>query len=150
MDFFNMKNLMILILLFALVIFGCSNNIQPNLPVTQDPQPKSQDNLVQNTQDQQDSLGNTMPCCGNGVSTEELLKHNTKTDCWVAYKGKVYDITSWLPRHPGTSSAIEPYCGSSSKFEEAFTKKHGTTKASLLMKVGVFMGDFKVIDMGMH
>lgn len=32
---------------------------------------------------------------------EELSTHGSKEDCWVAVDGKVYDITSWIPKHPG-------------------------------------------------
>ena len=77
------------------------------------------------------------------VTLSELNTHNNIDDCWVAYKGKVYDITSWLPRHPGKAEAILPYCGTAKEFEDAFTKQHGIKFASLLMKVGTFMGDFE-------
>jgi len=79
------------------------------------------------------------------IKAEDLAKHNIEGDCWVAFRGKVYDLTSWLPRHPGTAGAIMPYCGTSEGFEQAFTKKHGESKVSLLMKVGTFMGDFDVV-----
>ena len=82
---------------------------------------------------------------GTIVNQIELEVHNSMDDCWVAYKGRVYDITGWLPKHPGTAGAILPYCGTAREFEEAFTNQHGTTKASMLMKVGVFMGDFKIL-----
>jgi len=32
---------------------------------------------------------------------EELSTHNSKESCWVAVDGKVYDVTSWIPKHPG-------------------------------------------------
>lgn len=35
------------------------------------------------------------------VSRAELKTHNSPTDCWVSYKGKVYDITKYLEYHPG-------------------------------------------------
>lgn len=91
------------------------------------------------------NINNSNAMIGN-VSQNELAKHNTLNDCWVSYKGKVYDITSWLPKHPGTAGAILPYCGSSSAFEQAFTAQHGTTKAGFLVKVGVFMGDFSQVS----
>lgn len=31
----------------------------------------------------------------------EVAKHNTPRDCWVIVRGNVYDVTAWVPRHPG-------------------------------------------------
>lgn len=36
------------------------------------------------------------------ISVEELSKHRTMDDAWLAYKGKVYDISKWYD-HPGGS-----------------------------------------------
>ena len=74
-----------------------------------------------------------------------LVEHKTEADCWVSYDGKVYDITSWLPIHPGSAKAISPYCGTADEFKQAFEKKHGKTKVATLMKVGVLMGDFDIM-----
>ena len=30
-----------------------------------------------------------------------LKQHNKKDDAWSAFNGKVYNITSYLPYHPG-------------------------------------------------
>ena len=79
------------------------------------------------------------------ITSEDLAKHNSKSDCWVAYSDKVYDITTFLPHHPGSSAAIEPYCGTSDEFQKAFTKQHGTTKVSMLMQVGMLMGYFNKV-----
>lgn len=35
------------------------------------------------------------------VSREELKTHNSPTNCWISYKGRVYDITRYLEFHPG-------------------------------------------------
>lgn len=35
------------------------------------------------------------------VTLEELGKHNTSADCWIAIHGNVYDVTAFLPEHPG-------------------------------------------------
>lgn len=82
------------------------------------------------------------PISSSGISQTDLAKHDSQSDCWIAYKGKVYDITSFLPKHGGRVNRILPYCGTASEFEQAFTRQHGTSKASTLMRVGVFMGDF--------
>eukprot|EP00667_Euglena_gracilis_P025983 EG_transcript_30891 len=31
----------------------------------------------------------------------EVAKHQTDADCWVAVKGKVYNVSSYLMSHPG-------------------------------------------------
>ena len=31
----------------------------------------------------------------------DVSKHSTADDCWVIVHGKVYDVTSFVPRHPG-------------------------------------------------
>jgi cytochrome b involved in lipid metabolism len=34
-------------------------------------------------------------------TVEELLKHTTEEDCWLAIHGKVYNVTDFLDEHPG-------------------------------------------------
>jgi cytochrome b involved in lipid metabolism len=80
----------------------------------------------------------------NSISLETLSKHNSINDCWVAYNNKVYDISSFLPVHPGSAGAISPYCGTSDEFTQAFTAQHGKSQVSKLMKVGVLIGDFQI------
>ncbi|EGC35561.1 hypothetical protein DICPUDRAFT_33259 [Dictyostelium purpureum] len=36
----------------------------------------------------------------------EISKHNNESDCWVVVNGIVYDVTKWLPCHPGGKDAI--------------------------------------------
>jgi cytochrome b involved in lipid metabolism len=40
------------------------------------------------------------------VSRDEVSKHNTEDDCWVIIDNKVYDVTKWLPHHPGGKNLI--------------------------------------------
>ena len=90
----------------------------------------------------QDSNQYTQTSLSSGIGSSILSQHNSQNDCWISYDGKVYDITSWLPKHPGGIDRILPYCGTADEFQNAFRKKHGTSKVSLLMQVGTFMGDF--------
>lgn len=85
------------------------------------------------------------PPPSTGISQARLAQHNSRDDCWIAYKGKVYDVTSYLGRHPGGTNAIARYCGTASEFEQAFTRQHGTSKAGLLVNVATFIGDFDIV-----
>lgn len=35
------------------------------------------------------------------ISYEELAKHNKIDDCWLAIRGKVYNVTKYMDFHPG-------------------------------------------------
>jgi len=42
---------------------------------------------------------------------EEVAKHNTDKDCWVAVNGQVLDVTNFLDDHPGGKMAIMTFAG---------------------------------------
>ena len=37
----------------------------------------------------------------NNLTLEEVKKHNKKEDAWTIIENKVYNITPWIPKHPG-------------------------------------------------
>ena len=39
----------------------------------------------------------------------EVAKHNKANDCWVIINDNVYDLTHFLPEHPGGKRAILAY-----------------------------------------
>jgi len=43
---------------------------------------------------------------GKKITWDELHKHNVESDCWLAVRGKVYNVTSWIPKHPGGVDTI--------------------------------------------
>ncbi len=97
---------------------------------------------IQPTQTNQ-QIGQNQEVFSEKISQEELSKHNSKNDCWISYEGKVYDLTSFLPFHPGTSQAIEPFCGTSAEFESAFSQQHGQTKLQDLFREGTYKGELE-------
>ena len=70
----------------------------------------------------------------SNITIQELSLHNVATDCWINYEGIIYDITSFLPNHPGGVKAIAKYCGSSEEFQKAFENRHGNDEIEILMK----------------
>jgi len=41
----------------------------------------------------------------------ELEKHTTKESCWLYAKNKVYDVTSFIDKHPNGLSIFLSHCG---------------------------------------
>lgn len=68
----------------------------------------------------------------------EVQTHNIPTNCWAAVSGNVYDLTTWVSRHPGGENAIKGLCGIDGT--ERFNRKHGTSNAAkaalTLLKIG--------------
>ncbi len=44
-------------------------------------------------------------------SMTEVRAHASASSCWTVINGNVYDLTSWISRHPGGKSAITGLCG---------------------------------------
>ncbi len=43
------------------------------------------------------------------LSFNELQKHNSSSDCWIAVHSKIYNVTDFLNEHPGGSSSPSAY-----------------------------------------
>jgi L-lactate dehydrogenase (cytochrome) len=41
----------------------------------------------------------------------EVAKHNNAQDCWMIVHGRAYDVTEFLPEHPGGMKVILKYAG---------------------------------------
>jgi fatty acid desaturase 2 (delta-6 desaturase) len=72
-------------------------------------------------------------------SIEEVREHNKETDAWVVIDGKVLDVTSWIPKHPGGSHLIAAFAGNDCSDE--FAAFHFPQTSSFLKTYQV--GDLK-------
>lgn len=72
-----------------------------------------------------------------GFTLEQITAHKDASSCWTAINGSVYDLTSWILKHPGGSEAILWLCGKDGT--EAFNKQHGGSN-----KIAKVLGGFKV------
>lgn len=57
------------------------------------------------------------------ISMTEIAQHSSQQSCYTAIDGSVYDLTSWIPLHPGGRDAILYLCGKDGS--AAFTQQHG-------------------------
>jgi L-lactate dehydrogenase (cytochrome) len=53
------------------------------------------------------------------LTGDEVAKHNSKDSCWVIVHGKAYDVTDFLPEHPGGPKIILKYAGKDATDEYA-------------------------------
>lgn len=56
------------------------------------------------------------------ITAKEVAQHNSSNDCWTIIEDKVYDLTSYVSRHPGGQEILRA-CGSdgTSLFKERKT-----------------------------
>jgi hypothetical protein len=91
------------------------------------------------------SSGDAMAAPGTADSGEksysmtEVAMHKEAASCWSAIDGNVYDLTSWIAKHPGGRQAIMGLCGTDGT--EKFHGQHGENKqqadALATMKIGI-------------
>ncbi|GAA4901246.1 hypothetical protein GCM10025789_19880 [Tessaracoccus lubricantis] len=60
-----------------------------------------------------------------GYTMADVEAHDTPEDCWVAINGNVYDVTEWIPQHPGGPDRIIALCGTDATAQ--FTGQHAQT-----------------------
>ncbi len=66
------------------------------------------------------------PTSETGAKTytmSEVAAHADATSCWTAVNGSVYDVTTWISKHPGGSGAIMLLCGKDGT--TTFNAQHG-------------------------
>ena len=82
--------------------------------------------------------GTVAPAADKKITMTQVKKNASAKRCWTAISGNVYDLTTWINRHPGGADRILSICGKDGT--KAFGGKHGLTssQATLLaqFKVG--------------
>ncbi len=78
------------------------------------------------------------------ISLKEISKHKSKTDCWLAIEGSVYNMTPFIDSHPG-GDAIVKGCGTNATLLFNSVPQHSSAVRELLktFKIGI------VLDKGM-
>ena len=48
-----------------------------------------------------------LPC----FTRQEVSAHKKYGDCWIVIEGEVYNVSSWLKKHPGGARLLMHYAG---------------------------------------
>lgn len=75
----------------------------------------------------------------SGFSLADISSHKDATSCWSAVNGKVYDLTSWIGKHPGGDKAILSICGKDGT--ASFMKKHAGSEEAKAQLPNFLIGD---------
>eukprot|EP00762_Andalucia_godoyi_P003793 ANDGO_08505.mRNA.1 Cytochrome B5-like protein len=70
---------------------------------------------------------------------QEISKHTSETDAWIAINGKVYEVSSWIDNHPGGRVILDHAGTDASK--AFFGSQHPASVHSLIDKY--FIGTVK-------
>lgn len=62
------------------------------------------------TEQSQTTSGSSSESSSDTFTATQVATHNTEDDCWTIIDGNVYDITSYIPRHPGGDEILRA-CG---------------------------------------
>lgn len=65
---------------------------------------------------------------------DEIAKHASIDDCWILIQSKVYDITSYIPKHPAPKAILLKYCGKEAD-QGWQTKENGRNHSSMALKI---------------
>ncbi|MCA9364034.1 cytochrome b5 domain-containing protein [Candidatus Kaiserbacteria bacterium] len=73
-----------------------------------------------------------------GLTTATVALHNSRTSCWTIINGAVYDLTGWIPKHPGGEQAILQLCGIDGSAK--YNRQHGGGKKQATILAGFKIG----------
>lgn len=142
--FYHMKSpkLIIGIAVIAVVIIGAIAIVATSNKTDQS-SPEPTTSAIRETTNPDSKTPATNPP-SSGVKTysmADVAAHGSKTDCYTAISGKVYNLTSWISRHPGGSRAILSICGKDGT--SAFTSQHGGQARPEQELASFYIGDLK-------
>lgn len=68
----------------------------------------------------------------------QVAEHAARENCWTIINGNVYNLTSWIPNHPGGETAILQLCGKDGS--QKFNGKHGGVAKQAAVLAGFKIG----------
>lgn len=71
------------------------------------------------------------------IKAEEVAEHNTASDLWIVYNGRVYDVSPYIDEHPGGEEVVVDVAGTDAT--EAFEDIGHSDDAHEILK-GLLVG----------
>jgi cytochrome b involved in lipid metabolism len=97
-----------------------------------------EENVASNTNQTSASTSSTQSNNSkNKLNITEISKHSTPNDCYLIVKNKVYDVSSYINKHPGGQKNITNHCGGEET--RLFSDIHSNFAWDLLKKY--YIGD---------
>lgn len=88
------------------------------------------------------SAGPSAPASATPTATPltaaAVKQHATASSCWAIVSGNVYDLTSWIARHPGGQQRIIGMCGTDATTQ--FVAQHGSSSRVAQTLAGFKLG----------
>ncbi len=75
------------------------------------------------------------------LTAAEVAKHATENDCFIIVNDTVYNVTGYIPRHPGGKKEIVPLCGKDAT--SAFEGQHSGDRKPEMMLAQLKVGDLQ-------
>ena len=72
------------------------------------------------------------------ITAAAIAMHADGASCWSSINGNVYDLTSWIPQHPGGEEAILSICGIDGSAK--FNRQHGGASLQQQILAGFKIG----------
>ncbi|MFM2374638.1 MAG: hypothetical protein RLZZ234_633, partial [Candidatus Parcubacteria bacterium] len=91
-----------------LVLADYSNGLHEIIAIATDKKGKTAEARIRVTF----AIANTAtPVVSSSLSTASVATHASASDCWIIVNNNVYNVTDYIPFHPGGVSTITNYCG---------------------------------------
>ncbi|MDA3803014.1 MAG: cytochrome b5-like heme/steroid binding domain-containing protein [Patescibacteria group bacterium] len=90
--------ILFLVLFTAIILTGCTTTKQDKTTLTE--------NSLSSSSIQVSSTTDVLT-----YSLTQVSEHNTEVDCWQVINGKVYNISKYIPNHPGGLNSVLKGCG---------------------------------------
>jgi cytochrome b involved in lipid metabolism len=81
---------------------------------------------------------NTEPAAVDSYTLAEVATHASAASCWAVVNDSVYDLTTWISKHPGGEDAIKSICGKdgSAAFNNQHSENQGPNDALAAFRIG--------------